>query len=35
MVEVGTVRRLCRERDVAVQVVEEGAWVAWPEVAGH
>jgi L-ascorbate metabolism protein UlaG (beta-lactamase superfamily) len=27
---VSAVRRLCRERGVTVQVVEEGGWVTWP-----
>lgn len=27
---LSVVRRLCRERGVVVQVVEEGAWVTWP-----
>ena len=32
---VGTVQRLCRERDVAVQIVDEGAWVMWPQATAR
>jgi len=32
---VATVRRVCRERGVTVQVVDEGGWVQWPAASAE